>query len=988
MFVDYAQGRTILAGRDPATRPVFLRLHGVAHGTFEIQPDLPEKLQVGVFAQQSSYPVWVRFSSDVQPGNPDYKGTCGIGIKLFGVKGKKMLPPEVKATTQDFILQNMNVFFSDTAKDMCEFTCASLNGTSDAYLAQHPTTARILEEMAKVVNSVLETPYWSGVPFHFGEDQYAKYKLEPGTAPPATHPPDYDDPFYLRADLHDRMNKGEARFRFMVQLRTDPAKMPLDQATVAWSETDSPPIHVATLILPEQDLDTRNQSTYGENLAFNIWRALKVHEPVGSIAEARKVVYRASAQSRRDVNGLPVGEPAVPRPATWEPGVPYPPAKDETIVRAAIHPAIGITRLGNSKDEYYLAPEVYPTPPMTEGSARDETGALKRQVARFRIYGYNAAGEVVRELTADWADIEWNAHVANHKAAWYQWIIALDIPEAADTKAPLRNPTVKGDDRQALVVDGGAISIEGKGTSGSQYAFTGSFLGTEVSLGELQTDDDGRLLFFPGHGVSGSPGDTPIYDTKNNPNPFINADGWYDDACDGPVTATVSIEGRSIPCEPAWVVSAPPDYAPNVVTVRTLYDLLYDLYVRAGWLDFPDTLSFTKHIYPILHRLTNLGWVNKGYEVQYGLSGPYPFGDPSFIARLGSNGAESAELRRQIFNTFRDPEGDSPDQLPWPWLYGDAMEVPAGDSPRQNSAVSPTQYRMLKLWAAGTFEDDWDPDYTPPKDLSEVAVAEQPATLDQAALEYGLADAFHPGCEVTWPVRHLTMWKSPFRLKHRPADAPEPDYGDTMTQKIALSAYGPLYAQGPGDLTRWMGLPWQADTAYCRSGYDPTYDPYVPTFWPATVPNQVFTPEAYEALMAAKTPEERAIAFAQRFSWVKPLDPDGATDAAGEMKKMVDIFGSMGFLEVRPGPEDAPDIPKQVMVASFGKEAVVSAADGEEARIAKPALKSVAKAKAQPSAAYIQADATLREHTAGDTNWRSAKQASKAPLPVKRSDKG
>src|SRR3712207_8635357 len=46
---------------------------------------------------------------------------------------------------------------------------------------------------------------------------------------------------------------------------------------------------------------------------------------------------------------------------------------------------------------------------------------LFRSAAQFRIYGYNAAGEVVRELTADWANIRWSAHVANRKAAWYQW---------------------------------------------------------------------------------------------------------------------------------------------------------------------------------------------------------------------------------------------------------------------------------------------------------------------------------------------------------------------------------------------------------------------------------------------------------------------------------------------------------------------------------------------------------------------------------------
>ena len=31
---------------------------------------------------------------------------------------------------------------------------------------------------------------------------------------------------------------------------------------------------------------------------------------------------------------------------------------DSTIVRAAIHPGIGVARIGNSPDEYYVGPEL------------------------------------------------------------------------------------------------------------------------------------------------------------------------------------------------------------------------------------------------------------------------------------------------------------------------------------------------------------------------------------------------------------------------------------------------------------------------------------------------------------------------------------------------------------------------------------------------------------------------------------------------------
>src|SRR4026208_2004094 len=87
--------------------------------------------------------------------------------------------------------------------------------------------------------------------------------------------------------------------------------------------------------------------------------------------------------------------------------------QDNTVVRAAIHPSIGVARLGNSKDQYFLAPEIVDPPPEPRGFSRDPTGALKRQAVRFRIYGLNAQGQVVAELTQSNAEITWSVHLAN-----------------------------------------------------------------------------------------------------------------------------------------------------------------------------------------------------------------------------------------------------------------------------------------------------------------------------------------------------------------------------------------------------------------------------------------------------------------------------------------------------------------------------------------------------------------------------------------------
>ncbi|MFC9426762.1 LodA/GoxA family CTQ-dependent oxidase [Streptomyces sp. NPDC056987] len=145
------------------------------------------------------------------------------------------------------------------------------------------------------------------------------------------------------------------------------------------------------------------------------------------------------------------------------------------------------------------------------------------------------------------------------------------------------------------------------------------------------------------------------------------------------------------------------------------------------------------------------------------------------------------------------------------------LDIPEGKSlapalyGRRNAAVVGAD--RAKLFTPGTgrtvcpFVDD-------------APVAAQPGLLDRAALEHCAADAFHPGSEVTWPIRRGTLYTEPFRVRHRAVNDPEPDYGASLTAEKALAPNGPTYAQGPGDLTRWMAAPWQTDAARCRSGYE------------------------------------------------------------------------------------------------------------------------------------------------------------------------
>jgi len=574
------------------------------------------------------------------------------------------------------------------------------------------------------------------------------------------------------------------------------------------------------------------------------------------------------------------------------------------IARYAVHPSIGIARVGNSADQYFYGQEVPGQLPEPPGGFKDASGALKRQAARFRIYGYDADGAVVREITASEADITWTVHLANQKGAWYDFDTALDVPVAQP--AGRRNPQYIGAARNALSINPGPRSVTGTNTSGPLFD-TGRFLGASVYLGELRTDEAGRLVVLGGRGHSFAPGGDPL-------TTFANNYGWCDDTSDGPVRATLRMRGETIEADAGWVVVTPPNYGPSLAAgYISIYDVMYDLMRREGKL--PDRrVSFADDIYQLFARVVEMQWVNAGALRDNGPGTPGDYLRPSFLAQLNDPSAASAPLRKLMFDSFRDPAYARVQDIAIPPMYGDEVTIP-GTTPEQFLAVTKTQYQMLMRWRDGDFIPGLP--VPGPRDLAEVPVPLQPSTLDRASLEACLGGAFHPGCEATWPVRIASMYAAPYRLRVAPPGAVEPDYGDTLTPEAALSSTGPLTMNYPGSLSRWMAVPWQADTASCRSGYEPQIDPYLPTFWAARVPNHILTESAYRTVMDVTQPRAvRVAAFYDRANWLRNIVDD---DKIASLQRMVDSWYLLGIVNERPGPPDLFDLP-QLMKVETGNE--------------------------------------------------------------------
>jgi hypothetical protein len=530
-----------------------------------------------------------------------------------------------------------------------------------------------------------------------------------------------------------------------------------------------------------------------------------------------------------------------------------------SIAKCAIHPAIGIARVGNSPNEHFVGPEVPGVDPDPGLTFKDASGAIKRQIAKFRIYGLDVNGNVIKELTADDADISWTVHLANKKASWYSFTFPMDIPEAKAVSR--RNPSYPGD-RKNLSVDPGPRSVSGR--DARAVLDKGTFLGVDVPLGEIQTDSYGNLLVFGGFGKSNTISNQPITG-------FDNVE-WFDDTSDGPVSAQVTIGGKDIEVEPAWVIVGPPNYAPGIPCIVTLYDLVYEVATQKGLL-MPDQVSFTDHIYPLLERFCKLQWVNEGFYLEYGWGAPNHFLDEKTLEKLSSNSADNYTLRQSLFNLFRNPASTEVDPFFLPPVYGDAINDPPIESPRKYLTVTRLQYGWLREWAVGNFQADWDPKKSPgPQKLEDLPLSERPCALDRAALEACEGGPFHPGSEASWPMRNLMLYSAPFRIKRRPRDEPEKDYGDQLTPEVAIAADGPLSSCGPGDITRWMSIPWQVDVVGCGTGYEPKTNPYLPTFWPARAPNHVLTEDSFQQVLNVNLSLiQRLKYFGTREDWLRDI---------------------------------------------------------------------------------------------------------------------
>ncbi len=290
------------------------KTHGVVRGELVVHDGLPPAYRHGLFERPGRYPAWVRFGGPGPASPPDIEdvGVLSIGVKVMGVPGAKLLDDE--RFTQDFTGISTPVFTTPDLRENAKLQAAIGRGLPLFYFIGpdgHFLDSLMQGLWSRTQTSPLETAYWSCVPHLLGEGQAMQYSFRPTAATRSRIPglPGRPSDNYLREAMAATLAAGPASFEMLVQLQTDPRRMPIEHASVRWVAPGSLPMAVATLELPRQRFDSPAQLAFASRLSINPWHSLPAHRPLGNQNRGRLKIYQALSQLRQQMNATPHVEP-------------------------------------------------------------------------------------------------------------------------------------------------------------------------------------------------------------------------------------------------------------------------------------------------------------------------------------------------------------------------------------------------------------------------------------------------------------------------------------------------------------------------------------------------------------------------------------------------------------------------------------------------------------------------------------------------------
>ena len=291
------------------------KTHGIVRADFVVRDDLPEHMRHGIFAEPKTYRAWVRFAGPGPYVTPDIDdvGFMSMSIKLVDVPGPKLMEDE--RHTQDFLGVSTPTFVTPDTRANVRLQYWSYRNAQIFYFLD-PRDSHVLDSImqllwTKTQRSPLEGDYFSCVPYLLGEGQAMQYaflsrRKERSRVPRLPRrPPDN----YLREAMAKTLAQEDVEFDIVLQVQTDPHKMPIENNAVLWPTSVSPRVPAAVLRIPKQTFDSPGQLDFARVLTYNPWHCIAEHRPLGNQSRARKRMYSELARLRQQMNQVEHYEP-------------------------------------------------------------------------------------------------------------------------------------------------------------------------------------------------------------------------------------------------------------------------------------------------------------------------------------------------------------------------------------------------------------------------------------------------------------------------------------------------------------------------------------------------------------------------------------------------------------------------------------------------------------------------------------------------------
>lgn len=348
---------------------------------------------------------------------------------------------------------------------------------------------------------------------------------------------------------------------------------------------------------------------------------------------------------------------------------------------------------------------------------------------------------------------------------------------------------------------------------------------------------------------------------------------------------------------PAWLLVGYPSYAPEIEDMITMDEAIYDLSVRhfafdpavygvapfdrrsnqpgtaADWSVWRNNATYNPDYYPRFFR--DIWPIFKRPDVyRYTLDfDMFTGGDPhntgtggnlskTVLSQPPQNGIDPNRQHREFIYAIMRKQGQEnlytvPGDLSERDRNSTAgprlMPMLNGNNPIDNTTpdkflrMTDTQLFFLKQWRDGKFINEcaeWE-EGNASCDNPRADPPETGESIDRGVLGNVLGGAFCPGAEVGWIMLNPAIYSAPYRIRQAAYTAGGLSIPAPIAIKDGSQADDIARGMEPGDLTKYMGLPWQADFHECTDqNINVTYELWN-TIYPASTGDPVKQNIAY-----------------------------------------------------------------------------------------------------------------------------------------------